>query len=318
MRILVTGGAGFIGSHLSHRLVDKGHQVVVVDNLSTGFRDNVPKKADFHKLDVTQTGFVDRLPPGRYDAVCHLAGQSSGEKSFSDPVYDLDANARSTVLLTRWALANKVPAFLYASSMGVYGQVAKPPVSESLVPQPISYYGASKRSSELILQVAASQGLRTVSFRMFSIYGPGQNLNNMMQGMASIFLTFILKGEPVQVRGSLDRVRDQLHVADVVNAWELALEKPVSGIFNLGSGVGTAVGQLVDGLLAACGLSRETYPVRVAGTTPGDQFALWADISAVRQALGWLPTISLEQGLQEMADWARDKLATAHPSAASV
>lgn len=308
MRILVTGGAGFIGSHLSHRFVAQGHQVVVADDLSTGFRNNVPAKAEFIKLDLSRESSVEQLPPGAYDAVCHLAGQSSGEKSFDDPLYDLDANARSTLLLTRWALRNRVPTFLYASSMGVYGQVARPPASESVVPQPISFYGASKRSAELILKVAAGQGLRTVSFRMFSIYGPGQNMNNMKQGMVSIYLAYMLKQEPVQVKGPLERVRDHLNVADAVSAWELALHKPVSGIFNLGSGVGTKVGVLLDELLSACGLDKKTYPVQELPGTAGDQFALWADISAARQALGWTPTITLHNGLAGMVAWARQKL----------
>ncbi len=304
-RILVTGGAGFIGSHLSHRLITLGYDVTVIDNLSTGFRENIPPEAEFVKLDLTEPTFIRELPAGRYIAVCHLAGQSSGEQSFENPLYDMDANARSTVSLARWALENDVPTFLHASSMGVYGQVDTHPVPESTVPRPISYYAASKLSAEQILQVAALQGLRTVSFRMFNVYGPGQNLANMNQGMVSIYLAYLLKGEPLIVKGSLDRVRDFVYIDDVIAAWHLALEKPMGGIFNLGTGLGTPVRTLIAELLAACGLD-ENYPVREIEGTPGDLFALSADITVIREALGWEPKVSLRGGLVRMVDWARE------------
>ena len=308
-QILVTGGAGFIGSHLCRRLISLGYEITVVDNLSTGFRKNVPPEARFLKLDLTGLDFVRELPAGPYEAVCHLAGQSSGEKSFEDPLYDLDANARSTLLLARWALENAVPTFVHASSMGVYGQVSDHPVKESSVLQPISYYGSSKYSAERILQVAARQGLRTVSFRMFNVYGPGQNLADNKQGMVSIYLAQLLKREPLVVKGSLDRIRDFVYVDDVVMAWEMALEEPVSGVFNVGSGLGIEVRTLIAELLAACKLE-ENYPVHEQEGTPGDVFAVSADISAIKGVLGWEPKVSLREGLARMVEWASSRQGT--------
>lgn len=302
--ILVTGGAGFIGSHLCRRLTSLGYEITVIDNLSNGFRENVPPEARFLKLDLTRPEFVQELPAGRYAAVCHLAGQSSGERSFEDPLYDLDANARATLLLSRWALENDVPTFLFASSMSVYGQVNSHPVPESALPRPISYYAASKYSAEQILQVADGNGIRTVALRMFNVYGPGQNLANMQQGMVSIYVAHLLRGEPLIVKGSLDRVRDFVYVDDVIDAWILALEKPVRGILNLGTGVGTTVRSLIAELLAACGLN-EDYPVRQAEGTPGDVFAVSADITLIRKVLGWEPKVSLREGLARMVRWGR-------------
>ena len=302
--VLVTGGAGFIGSHLAKALLVDGYEVDIVDNLSTGRRENLPDAASFLELDLRHPDAVNQLPRRDYTAILHLAGQSSGEKSFEDPLYDLDANARSTLLLARWALENGIATFLYASSMGVYGQADTHPVPESAMPRPISYYGASKYSAEQILQVAAQLGLRTVSLRMFSVYGPGQNLANMKQGMVSIYLAYLLRREPLVVKGSLERVRDFVYIDDVVDAWKLALEKPVSGVLNLGSGQATSVRTLIAELLTACGLDND-YPVRVVEGTPGDQFALSADITAIREALGWEPEVSLREGLARMAGWVR-------------
>jgi UDP-glucose 4-epimerase len=303
-RVLVTGGAGFIGSHLSRGLIGDGYQVTIADNLSTGSMRNVPSKAEFVKVDLTDSAAVRDLPAGPYSAVCHLAGQSSGERSFDDPLYDLDANARSTLLLARWSLENGVAAFLHASSMSVYGDRHPHPVSESVIPQPTSFYGASKYSAEQILKVVGQQGLRTCSFRMFSVYGPGQNLADLKQGMVSIYLAFLLRGEPLAVRGSLKRVRDFVYIDDVAAAWRLAVENPVSGIFNLGSGRPTEVRTLIAELLAACGLDAN-YPIRQLEPTPGDQFTVWADVTAIREALGWEPKTSLREGIARMVAWAR-------------
>lgn len=135
---LVTGGAGFIGSHLARRLLDQGRDVTVVDNLRTGDAANVPAGAEFLELDLGREEALGALPSGEIDAVCYLAGQSSGEKSFSDPLYDLDANARSTLLLSSWVLEEEIPDFLYASSMRVYGEVGSHPVEESACARPVS------------------------------------------------------------------------------------------------------------------------------------------------------------------------------------
>ncbi|PYM69862.1 MAG: NAD-dependent epimerase [Candidatus Rokuibacteriota bacterium] len=309
MRVLVTGGAGFIGSAIARRLVDDKHDVVVVDNLSTGSRENVPLAAELVELDVAQAGFVRRLPSGGYDAVCHLAAQSAGVVSAEDPYYDLQANAASTLLLTRWCIERGVRRFLYASSMAAYGDVRELPAHEDASPSvPVSYYGLSKLASEHLLRLASREGLSVTSFRMFSVYGPGQNLGNLKQGMASIYLAYLLRGEPVPVTGSLERFRDFVYIDDAVEAWmaALALGETTSPVYNVGSGSRTTVRELLAALKAALGL-RPDHPVQENPGSPSDQFGIWADIRRIAKELQWRPTIPLEVGLRRMVAWAVER-----------
>lgn len=305
-RILLTGGGGFIGGHLAHALLADGWAVDVADDLSTGSAANVPASAELLELDLGRLEAVAALPDRGYAAILHLAGQSSGEKSFDDPVRDLDANARSTVLLAQWAIDHGVPAVVQASSMGVYGQPDALPVAEDTPPRPLSWYGASKLAGEHALAVAGRAGVRTVSLRMFSIYGPGQDLADLRQGMVSIYLAMLLRGDPVVVKGPLDRVRDLVYIDDCVAAWRAALEGEVTGPVNVGTGVGTSVRELLDGLIAQLGLPAD-HPVVEAERTPGDQTALVADTTRARDALGWSATTTVQEGLGAMVNWARDE-----------
>jgi UDP-glucose 4-epimerase len=304
-RVLVTGGAGFIGSHLARALLADGFTVDVADDLSSGRAQDVPQEADFVEVDLGAPGAVPRALAGRsYDAICHVAGQASGEKSFDDPAHDLDANARSTVALAGWALEQRVPVLLHASSMGVYGQPERSPVAEDAPTAPLSWYGASKLAAERALAVAAADGLRTVSLRMFSIYGPGQDLEDLRQGMVSIFMAMALRDEAVVVRGPLDRTRDFVYIDDCVEAWLRALAgEGVSGPLNVGTGVGTSIRELLAELLDAMG--RPDHPVEEAQVrTPGDQYALFADTPRMRDQLAWVPETPLRQGLEAMLRWA--------------
>ncbi|MFN8413200.1 MAG: NAD-dependent epimerase/dehydratase family protein [Anaerolineales bacterium] len=309
MRVLVTGGAGFIGSALARRLISDGHSVSVVDNLSTGKRANVPSEAEFIEYDLARADCLDHLPSGNFDAVCHLAAQTSGPASIEMPYYDLQANAASTLLLSRWCLKNSVPRFLYASSMVLYGNKLSSPVNEDAIPEPISYYGVSKLSSEHLLRLAALEGLNVTSFRMFSVYGPGQNLENMKQGMASIFLAYLLRGEEVPVTGSLERFRDFIYIDDVVDAWmrALKLQKTPSAVYNLGGGKPTTVRELLSALIAAMGLPID-YPIKELAGSVFDQFGLYSDTTRLQNDLDWNPKIELEEGLRRMVDWAKGEM----------
>jgi UDP-glucose 4-epimerase len=303
VRVLVTGGAGFIGSHLVQRLVKAGYEVTVADDCSTGRRSNVADDVELFELDVGRRRSLEPLKDRRFDVVCHLAGQSSGEKSFHDPVHDFDANARSTAILCSWAVETGIKTFLHASSMSVYGQPTALPVREDAATVPLSYYGASKLAAEQVLAIAGSHSLRTASLRMFSVYGPGQDLSELRQGMASIYVAYLLNGQAVPVTGSLDRVRDLVHVDDVSAAWQQAIERPVNGVLNIGTGVGTSVRDLIRRLVAALGLP-PSHPIREMGASVGDQHSVYADIARARHELGWEPCISLNEGLASLADWA--------------
>ncbi len=199
--ILVTGGAGFIGSHLTNRLLQLGHEVVVVDNLSSGKLKNIPKEAHFCNADISSAEGIKKIPKRPYKAICHLAAQSSGEVSAENPLYDMQVNAGATLLLSKWCLEEKIPRFIYASSMVTYGDTPLPKVQEDIICRPKSYYGVSKLTSENLLRIAMDQKLNVTCFRMFSVYGPGQDLDNLKQGMVSIYLAYLLKKVAVPVNG---------------------------------------------------------------------------------------------------------------------
>jgi len=309
MKVLLTGGAGFIGSHLGRRLIRDGHSVVIVDNLSTGRRDNVPDGAELVEVDLSRAELASLLPDGHFDAVVHLAGQSSGPASAEMPLKDFQANAVSTLLLSRWAISRKIPRFVHASSMAVYGDVDQLPASEATTPcAPRSYYGVSKLAAEHVLRVAAHEGLSTTSLRFFSVYGPGQNLANRKQGIASIYLAYLLEGREVPVTGSLDRFRDLVFIDDVVDLCVGVLTRKTtpSPVYNVGTGRPTTVRELIAKLIGLAGLPAD-HPVRELPGTASDQFGLYAEVDRAVTDLEWKATTTLERGLRVMIDWARQE-----------
>ena len=307
MQVLVTGGAGFIGSALARRLLTAGHRVIIVDDLSTGLRENIPSGATFLERDLTRPNALEAVPAEPVDAVCHLAAQSSGAVSEEDPLRDLQVNALATLLLIRWCRTRQVPRFLYASSMAVYGEgIGDRAVTEDAVCVPKSHYGISKLTSEQLLRLAARDGLSCTTFRMFSVYGPGQNLGNLKQGMVSIYLAYMLRGMPVPVTGSLERVRDFIYIDDMVDAWERVLLQPrtASPIYNLGRGVPVTVRELLARLRSALELP-DDYPVIEQPGSEADQWGIVADTRLIREELGWQPHTELGDGLKHMVEWAK-------------
>lgn len=306
MKVLVTGGAGFIGSHLAKRFLARGDTVDIADNLSSGKRENLPKEARFFELDLSDPDSLRELKGREYDVVCHLAAQSSGAVSAERPLYDLEVNAGSTLLLSRWCIERKVPRFLYASSMVAYGNPETEVVTEATPSHPRSYYGVSKLTSEHLLRLAAAEGLSTTSFRMFSVYGPNQDLGNLKQGMVSIYLAYLLKRVPVPVTGSLERFRDFTYVDDVVDAWEKAarLAKTALPVYNLGTGRPTKVRELLARLIEAMDLPAD-YPIEELPGSPTDQFGVYPDVAAIRRDLDWSARTDLKTGLAKMTAWAK-------------
>jgi len=304
LKILLTGGAGFIGSHLANLLLVRGHHVTIVDDLSTGSAANVPPDCELLTLDVGDPRTPARLP--RVDAVVHFAAQSSGPASADMPYRDIVSNAVSTLLLSRWCLEQGIHRFVYASSMAIYGNAERLPVTEKNACHPLSYYGVSKMTSEHLLRTAGKEGLRSTSLRFFSVYGPGQNLDNLKQGIVSIFLAYLLRSSEVPVTGSLDRFRDLVHVDDVVRLCAEVIERPSteSPAYNVGGGRPVTVRELLRALIDAAQLPRD-FPIRELPGSPSDQFGLYADIGLAREAFGWTPTVDLETGLRAMVQWAR-------------
>lgn len=311
MNVLVTGGAGFIGSHLADRLVDEGHHVFVFDNEATGRRENVPAAARYMKGDVTRPADLEQAFSTGLDTVCHIAGQVSLIRSFTDPVVDLRTNVEGTINVLQLCVKYRVPRLLYASSMTVYGHTDVLPTHEETPCQPISYYGITKYAAERYVRTTAERvdlgfDFHVTCFRMYNVYGPRQALDNPYQGVLGIFLGNLLRGKPIIIFGDGEQSRDFVYIDDVVDAWVGALANPATygGIFNLGSGCRLSINQLADHVLAAFDRTRADQAVVYAPERPGEQRHVEADIAQARATLGWEPRASFAAGLAETVRWA--------------
>ncbi len=311
-RILVTGGAGFIGSHLVDGLLAAGHSVCVIDNESTGNRGNVDSVADFVSGDVRVDDDLLRAFDPVPDAVFHVAGQASIKLAYADPGEDLGVNVGGTVKVLEHCLDLGVPRLVFAGSMTVYGNPHRVPTSENEPPDPVSFYGVTKYAAERYVHLTGARtdlepGLAVTCLRMFNVYGPRQSLSNPYQGVLAIFLGNLLRGEPIKIDGDGEQSRDFVFIDDVVQAWIACLDDPrsVGRVFNLGSGMPTSVNALCDAILDQFGHTRSTYPVTSAAQQQGDVRSSAADITAIREMLDWTPRVSFVEGLERTVAWAR-------------
>jgi UDP-glucose 4-epimerase len=311
-RALVTGGAGFIGSHLVDTLLTRGYAVVVLDNESTGSRSNVHRDATFVHGDVRDDTTVRRTFELGIDLVCHVAGQASIKLSYDDPGADLGVNVNGTLNVLKSCVTFDVPRLLYASSMTVYGNPTLIPTPETAPLQPVSYYGITKLAAEQYVHLCAGRTdlgspFRVTSLRMFNVYGPRQSLSNPYQGVLAIFLGNLLRNEPITICSDGEQSRDFVHVSDVVRAWADAIDNPATfgRVLNVGSGAPTSINRLCDTVLAQHGYNRDSYRVQYAPAQQGDIRGSAADITAITEALDWQPRVSLEAGMEETVRWAR-------------
>lgn len=306
---LVTGVAGFIGSKLSKKLISDGYQVVGIDNLSTGYIENVPRECKFIRGDVQNPETLTLLDGFRIDVIFHIAGQSSGEISFLDPVYDLQTNTQSTVMLLEFARKTACNNFVYAGSMSVYGNPLDPhkAVSENYPTDPLSFYATGKIASESYMKIyAESYGIRTTVLRLFNVYGPGQNMQNLKQGMVSIFIAQAINFGKLTVKGSLDRFRDQVFIDDVVRAFLKAAtyeDNCLFNVFNICTGKPIKVSQVITEI--------EKYilieDIVEESGTPGDQFGIIGDPSLSAERLNFIAGVEFQAGFEEMIDFIRNE-----------
>ncbi|MBT3069475.1 NAD-dependent epimerase/dehydratase family protein [Rhodomicrobium sp. Az07] len=323
MHIIVTGGAGFIGTHLTRRLLDEGHRVTVIDNEFNSSRVSVPEGARFHSGDVRRPEDLEPIFAEGCDAVCHLAGQVSIIRAFENPVGDLRTNVEGTVNVVEMCLKHRVSRLIYASSMTAYGDTPIVPTPETECCRPDSYYGITKFAAERFVHATAARpdldfAFDVTSFRMFSVFGPGQAWDNPYQGVLGIFLGRIQRGEPITIFGDGEQTRDFVFVDDIVDAWVGALDNAqatAGKVFNLGSGRSHSINELAAKVIAAHGLPEGGYDLRHAPGRPGEQRRVQADIRFARDTFGWEPRRSFEDGLALTMQWAGGNRGSDGPAA---
>ena len=305
-KYLVTGAAGFIGAALAKKLISEGNSVITVDNLSTGYLENIPDGVLFINGDCQDKKNIQKLSKYNFDAIFHIAGQSSGEISFEDPVYDLQTNAQSTIQLLNLALKINCKKFIYASTMSVYGDQEKIPVNEKSILNPKSFYGVGKIASEKYMKIYQDYGINCTALRLFNVYGPGQNLKNLKQGMVSIFIAQAIKSKHIHVKGSKMRFRDFVYIDDVVDSFILAAERndEVFTTLNISTGLKTTIEELINSIKVYFPYE---FSVEYSGSTPGDQFGITGNPSNAKLALNWSPKIDLLTGLEKTCKWALNK-----------
>jgi UDP-glucose 4-epimerase len=301
LKILVTGGAGFIGSHVVDSLVAQRHEVVILDNLSTGSLDNVNPRARLIEMDITDPRVADLFAEERFDIVDHHAAQVSVNVSVDAPIHDANVNILGSINLLQAAVANEVKKFIYISSGGaMYGEPERQPVVEDCPPEPLSPYGVSKHTVEHYLYLYHHiYGLRFTSLRYPNIYGPRQDPNGEA-GVIAIFTGQMLHNQPVTINGTGEQLRDYLYVGDCVTANLLALHGGDGGMYNLGWGVGVSVNELIAQLSSLTGYTRE--PIH-GPAKPGETFRIFLDAARAREELGWSPTVALHDGLRQTVEY---------------
>lgn len=301
MKVLVTGGAGFIGSHIVDAYINLGHQVTVVDNLSTGRKQNVNPRATFYESDIQSKQIEKIFAEQNFDVVNHHAAQMDVRKSVADPMYDANINIIGMLNLLQNSIKFKVNKFIFASTGGaVYGEQDYFPADEEHPTWPVSPYGITKLSGEKYLYFyKEAYGLKHVILRYANVYGPRQNPHGEA-GVVAIFSKRLLKGDRAVINGDGKQTRDYVYVGDVVQANVLALDYQNDDIFNIGTGVETNVNELF-GLLRT--FSGSTQEEAHAAAKPGEQMRSCLSSQKAKQKLGWRPKTDLNQGLKSTVEY---------------
>ena len=296
LKVLVTGGAGFIGSHLVDRLVQEGNEVIVIDNLSTGKRKHVNKKAQFYKMDIRSKRIERVFRKERPVIVVHLAAQMNVRLSTEDPGFDADVNILGTLNLLEHTVKNGVRKVSFASSGGaVYGEQEVFPAAESHRTDPLSPYGISKLAGEKYLAYYTNTtGLRHVALRFGNVYGPRQEPEGEA-GVIAIFSKLMLEdGQPI-INGTGKQTRDFIYVDDVVEAIMATIGEDVQGIFNVGTGQESTVNECY-GIIKT--LTNSSCKDLYGAAKKGEQFRSVLDVTKLRERFGWDPQVSLQEGLK--------------------
>jgi UDP-glucose 4-epimerase len=294
--ILVTGGAGFIGSHIVDALIKENYQVVIIDNLSTGQKENINKKAKFYKVDITdKEKLAEVFAAEKPEAVFHLAAQASVIVSTKNPVKDVKTNIIGTINLLECCREHKVKKFIFSSTGGaIYGNKAPRPTPETYSPDPQSPYGIDKFTAEKYIDFyKKNYGLLSIILRYSNVFGPRQNPKGAA-GVIAIFGSKMLKNEPIEVFGNGTQTRDYIYVSDVVAANLAALKSEISDVYNISNAKEIPLKQIIDELK---NLTKTKSKIIFGKSNPGEQQRSALANEKAKKNLNWTPKISLKEGM---------------------
>lgn len=305
MKILVTGGAGFIGSHIADRMIEQGHSVVILDNLSMGRIENINPKAKFYLLDIGAKEVDKIFQQEKFDVVYHQAAQMDVRKSVEDPLFDAEVNVKGSLNLLQNCVKYNLKKFLFASTGGaVYGEQQDFPCDESHPLRPVCPYGITKLTMEKYLFYYAVQfGLHYTILRYANVYGPRQNPRGEA-GVVAIFSHKLLRGEKPIINGDGKQTRDYVYVGDVVEANLKALEYDKNDIFNVGTGIETDVNTIFHLLNQNIGSNAKE---KHGPAQPGEQQRSVISYKKAREVLSWQPRMDLKQGLKKTTEFFKEK-----------
>lgn len=308
MKVLITGGAGFIGSHITDRVLSEGHEAVIVDNLSSGKEKNINPSAIFYKVDISDPKLEKVIAKERPDIICHHAAQINVRKSTEDPVFDAQVNILGTIHLLELARKYGCKHLIFASSGGaIYGEQEKLPADENHSKIPLSPYGITKLTGENYLYFYKQEyGVNYTALRYGNVYGPRQDPHGEA-GVIAIFTQRMLRGEEVIINGTGAQTRDYVFVGDVVEANMRAIAKRevYSGPFNVGTGLETSVNQLFKSLIL---LTKSDIEEVHGPAKKGEQMRSSLDYSKIKRKLGWEPQVSLQKGLEKTVEYFNNQL----------
>ncbi|MFQ5601876.1 MAG: NAD-dependent epimerase/dehydratase family protein [bacterium] len=305
MKILVTGGAGFIASHIVDAYVDQGHEVVVIDNLSSGKEENINPKAKFYKMDIRDEKVDDLFAQNQFDVVNHHAAQMDVRRSVADPAFDAQVNVLGTINLLQSSVKHKISKFIFSSTGGaVYGEQEYFPADETHPTWPISPYGITKLTCEKYLFYYKEVfNLPHVIFRYSNVYGPRQSPHGEA-GVVAIFSKLLLNGEQPTINGSGKQTRDYVYVGDLVRINVMALAHDRSDVFNVGTSVETDVNELFHLLNRFTDAGKEEFH---GPEKAGEQLRSCILCKKAEDLLGWKAEVDLNAGLQKTVEFFRNE-----------
>lgn len=306
MNIVVTGAAGFIGSNVADAYIKAGNNVIIIDDLSSGNRENINKKAEFHHLNINDPKVEDIFKNNKIDVVNHHAAQIDVRKSVADPVFDATSNILGIIRLLEYCRKYDVPRFIFSSTAGaIYGEPEYVPADEKHPIRPLAPYGVSKFCGERYIQYYHDLFDQDyVILRYPNVYGPRQDPHGEA-GVVAIFSGLLLQGKEPKIFGSGEATRDYLFVGEIVRANLMVLDKGTNKLMNLGTGVETSVNDLFGKMRDIIGADVEAIHMP---DRPGEVQRISIDAEFAKKTIGWKPEITLKEGLVKTIDFFRDKM----------